>query len=48
MAQPPPGRARLQLLPAEMRWDGLNHKVPRTGVGAPSRGRARPFVGPDP
>lgn len=42
MARPPPGRARLQLLPAEMRWDGLNHKVRRTGVGAPSRGRARP------
>ena len=44
MARPPPGRARLQRVPAEIRVKKLNHKAPRTGVGAFSRGRARPFV----
>ena len=37
----PPGRARLRPWPAELRWEGLRDKALRTGVGAPSRGRAR-------
>ena len=28
--------------PADLRWEWLRHKVPITGFGAPSRGRARP------
>jgi len=44
-ARPPPGRARLQRWPAEIWGKKLNHKAPRTLVGAPSRGRARPYVG---
>ena len=39
MARPPPGRARLRPWPAEIRWEGLRDKVPRTSGGAPSRGR---------
>ena len=43
-ARPPPGRARLQRWPAEILGKNWNHKAPRTSVGAPSRGRARPYV----
>lgn len=42
---PHPGRARLHRSPVELRWEGLNHKGPRTSVGAPTRGRARPCGG---
>jgi hypothetical protein len=44
-ARPPPGRARLRRLRVELRWEGLRDKVPKTAVGAPSRGRAWACVG---
>jgi hypothetical protein len=37
-----PREGALQRLPAELRWEGLRDKAPRTSVSAPSRGRARP------
>jgi hypothetical protein len=37
-----PREGALQRLPAEPLWEGLNHKPPRTSLGAPTRGRARP------
>ena len=43
-ARPPAGRARLPKLPAEILREGLRSKVPRTDIGAPSRGRALPCV----
>ncbi len=33
----PLGRALLQRWCVELRWDGLTHKAPRTGVAAPTR-----------
>ena len=42
MARPPPVRERLQPWPAEPRLEGLRDKAPRTSLGAPSRGPARP------
>jgi hypothetical protein len=39
-----PREGALQRVPAEIRWEGLRNKAPRTSVGAPSRGRARTCV----
>lgn len=39
----PPGRALLQRRSADLRWEDLSHKVLRSGVATPARGRARPF-----
>jgi hypothetical protein len=39
-----PREGALRRLPAELRWEGLKDKAPRTSVGAPSRGRARACV----
>ena len=40
----PLGRALLRRLPAELRWEGLNHKARRTEVARPPGGRALPCV----
>ena len=36
-----PRESAIAVAPAELRWEGLRHKEPGTGVGAPSRGRVR-------
>ena len=39
-----PSGGHSSTVPAEYRWKNLNHKPPRTSVGAASRGRPLPFV----
>jgi hypothetical protein len=41
---PSPREGALRRWSVELRWEGLGHKVLRSSVGAPARGRARPCV----
>ena len=40
-----PREGAIAVSPAERRREMLRHKVPKTNAGAPTRGRARPYVG---